>query len=67
MLTGCGLAMGPGIMRFGGREVAIDRLFGAARMLRVDICSTMDRVGETGEGLCAVFTLEALREWLMYG
>ena len=67
LFTGCGLAAEPGIMRFAGREVAIERLFGGGRVLSVDICSAIDRVGEMGEGLFAVFTLEALREWLLYG
>ena len=67
MLTGCGLASEPGIMRFGGREVAMERLFGGGRMLSVDICSAIERVGETGDGLMAIFMLDALREWPIYG
>lgn len=67
VLTGCGLAAEPGIMRFGGREVAIERLFGRGRMFSVDICSAIERVGETGDGLLAVFKLDALREWPICG
>ena len=65
--TGGRLAAEPGIIRFGGREVAIERLLEGGRILRVDICSAIERVGETGDGSFAVFTVEALREWLIYG
>ncbi len=64
--AGC-VDLGTGIMRFGGREVATERLLGGGRMLSVDICSAIERDGETGDGSWAVLMLEALREWLVYG
>lgn len=58
-----GLVEVPGIMRLGGREVAMERLLGGGPREAEVRFSAMDRVGEIGEGFVEVFTLELLREW----
>jgi hypothetical protein len=57
----------PGIMRLGGREVAMERLLGGGPMEAEARFSAIDRVGEIGEGFVEVFALELLREWCWYG